>query len=44
LPLERQEAIRKGIDKGQNIFNKSLARLRPKLNEMIQNNEVKIKP
>lgn len=42
LPLERQEAIRKGIDKGQNIFNKSLARLRPKLTELIQNNEVTI--
>lgn len=31
LPLERQAAIRKGIDKGQQIFNKSSARLRPKI-------------
>jgi UPF0176 protein len=31
LPKERQEAIRKGIDKGRNIFNKSSARLRPRL-------------
>lgn len=34
LPLERQKEIRKGIDKGQNIFNKSKVRLRPRLNEM----------
>jgi len=33
LPVERQEQIRKGIDKGQNIFNKSKARLRPRLGE-----------
>ncbi|TMO79791.1 hypothetical protein CWC12_20425, partial [Pseudoalteromonas ruthenica] len=31
LPLERQAAIRKGIDKGQQIFNKSSARLRRRL-------------
>ncbi len=31
LPQERQEAIRKGIDNGQHIFNKSGARLRPRL-------------
>jgi len=31
LPLERQEAIRKGIDKGRQVFNKSSARLRPRL-------------
>ncbi len=37
LPKERQEAIRKGIDKGRNIFNKSSARLRPRLPELIQN-------
>jgi UPF0176 protein len=30
LPLERQKQIRQGIDKGQNIFNKSKARLRPR--------------
>lgn len=32
LPLERQKQIRKGIDKGRNIFNKSKVRLRPRLN------------
>ena len=34
MPLERQKEIRKGIDKGQNIFNKSKVRLRPKLSEL----------
>ena len=34
LPLEQQKQLRKGIDKGRNIFNKSRARLRPKLNEL----------
>ncbi len=34
MPVERQKEIRKGIDKGQNIFNKSKVRLRPKLNEL----------
>ncbi|HUC80676.1 MAG TPA: rhodanese-related sulfurtransferase, partial [Flavisolibacter sp.] len=34
LPLEEQKEARKGIDKGRNIFNKSRARLRPKLNEV----------
>ncbi len=29
MPLERQKQLRKGIDKGQNIFNKSKVRLRP---------------
>src|SRR5690242_7085014 len=33
LPLERQKQIRKGIDKGRNIFNKSRQRLRPRLNQ-----------
>jgi UPF0176 protein len=32
LPLEEQKAIRKGITKDQNIFNKSRARLRPRIN------------
>lgn len=36
LPLEEQKEARKGIDKGRNIFNKSRARLRPKLNEVQQ--------
>ena len=31
LPLERQKQIRKGVDKGRNVFNKSKIRLRPKL-------------
>lgn len=30
LPLEQQKELRKGVDKGSNIFNKSRARLRPK--------------
>jgi UPF0176 protein len=34
MPLERQKEIRKGNDKGRNIFNKSKARLRPKLSEL----------
>lgn len=33
LPLEQQKELRKGVDKGSNIFNKSKARLRPKLNQ-----------
>ncbi len=33
LPAERQEQIRRGVDKGQNIFNKSKARLRPRLQD-----------
>ena len=36
LPNERQAAIRKGIDKGQNIFNKSSARLRPNLKDLFK--------
>lgn len=34
LPEEEQKKLRKGIDKGQNIFNKSRKRLRPRLNEL----------
>ncbi|GAC1441687.1 MAG: rhodanese-related sulfurtransferase [Sediminibacterium sp.] len=33
LPSARQQALRKGVDKGQNVFNKSKVRLRPRLNE-----------
>jgi len=33
LPIEQQKELRKGIDKGRNIFNKS-KRLRPKLNAL----------
>ena len=31
LPPDQQRQLRKGIDKGRNIFNKSRARLRPKI-------------
>lgn len=34
LPTEIQKEKRKGIDKGRNIFNKSKARLRPKLSQL----------
>lgn len=34
LPAEMQKEKRKGIDKGRNVFNKSRARLRPKLSEL----------
>ncbi|MFM2327498.1 MAG: hypothetical protein RIR31_1700 [Bacteroidota bacterium] len=34
LPLEEQKELRKGIDKGMMVFNKSKKRLRPRLNEM----------
>ena len=33
LPLEKQAELRKGIDKGRNVFNKSKVRLRPKLSD-----------
>lgn len=33
LPIEQQIQIRKGVDKGQHIFNKAKARLRPTLNK-----------
>jgi UPF0176 protein len=33
LPEEEQKELRKGVDKGSNIFNKSKARLRPKINK-----------
>lgn len=33
LPEEEQKELRKGIDKGRNIFNKSKVRLRPRLGE-----------
>ena len=34
LPLEAQKELRKGIDKGMMVFNKSKKRLRPRLDEM----------
>ncbi|MGG9971725.1 rhodanese-related sulfurtransferase [Ferruginibacter sp. SUN002] len=33
LPVEQQKELRKGIDKGRMVFNKSKQRLRPRLNE-----------
>ncbi|MFT3946738.1 MAG: rhodanese-related sulfurtransferase [Agriterribacter sp.] len=33
MPEGQQKALRKGIDKGQHIFNKAKARLRPRLGE-----------
>jgi UPF0176 protein len=35
LPMEKQIELRKGIDKGQQIFNKSKQRLRPRLGKDI---------
>ncbi len=34
LPIERQKEIRKGVDNGNMVFNKSKSRLRPRLNEI----------
>ena len=34
LPEEEQKELRKGIDKGRNVFNKSKARIRPRLHEL----------
>ncbi|GAB3367967.1 rhodanese-related sulfurtransferase [Arachidicoccus ginsenosidivorans] len=34
MPLERQKQLRKGIDKGRNIFNKSKVRIRPRWEEL----------
>jgi UPF0176 protein len=34
LPLDEQKELRKGIDKGMMVFNKSKKRLRPRLDEM----------
>ncbi len=39
MPAERQKQIRRGIDKGQNIFNKSKSRLRPRLSEIRKEKE-----
>jgi len=33
LPAEQQKELRKGMDKGRNIFNKSRSRLRPRLQD-----------
>jgi UPF0176 protein len=40
LPPEQQKELRKGIDKGRNIFNKSKERIRPRL-AAIQGNSAK---
>ncbi|MEY2918557.1 MAG: hypothetical protein RIS73_2271 [Bacteroidota bacterium] len=37
LPLEEQKELRKGIDKGMMVFNKSKKRLRPRLDEVNKN-------
>jgi UPF0176 protein len=34
LPLENQKELRKGIEKGRMVFNKSKQRLRPRLDEI----------
>ena len=34
LPVEAQKELRKGIEKGRMVFNKSKQRLRPRLNEL----------
>ncbi|UAY51030.1 oxygen-dependent tRNA uridine(34) hydroxylase TrhO [Ferruginibacter albus] len=39
LPKEQQKELRKGVDKGRMVFNKSRQRLRPRLNEMKNNND-----
>lgn len=39
LPEEQQKELRKGVDKGGNIFNKSKARLRPKLDQLAAHNK-----
>jgi UPF0176 protein len=36
LPIEEQKELRKGIDKGKNIFNKSKQRLRPRLDKEVE--------
>lgn len=35
MPVERQKELRKGVENGQNIFNKSRVRLRPRLGKDI---------
>lgn len=36
MPVERQKEIRKGVEHGQNIFNKSQARLRPRISPPVK--------
>jgi UPF0176 protein len=40
LPIEEQMILRRGIDKGRNIFNKSKARLRPRLSDLKKNDQL----
>ncbi len=40
LPLEAQKELRKGIEKGRMVFNKSKQRLRPRLDEINQKTRV----
>ncbi len=39
LPEEEQKAARRGVENGVHTFNKSRARLRPRLNELNNNKE-----
>ncbi|MBA2744617.1 MAG: rhodanese-related sulfurtransferase [Flavisolibacter sp.] len=41
LPVEEQKLVRKGIDKGRNVFNKSRERVRPRVGKSDYNNSVK---
>jgi UPF0176 protein len=34
MPIERQKELRKGIENGNKVFNKSKSRLRPRLDEL----------
>ncbi|MEI2709413.1 MAG: hypothetical protein V9E96_10415 [Chitinophagaceae bacterium] len=34
MPIERQKELRKGIENGNKVFNKSKSRLRPRLDEI----------
>lgn len=36
MPVERQKEIRKGVENGQNIFNKSQVRLRPRISPPVK--------
>lgn len=36
MPVERQKEIRRGVENGQNIFNKSQARLRPRISPPVK--------
>jgi UPF0176 protein len=40
LPVERQKEIRKGVDNGNMVFNKSKSRLRPRLDEINKENNL----